>query len=365
MQKLRLGVIGTGAFAETCHLPGLQSHPQAEVTVLCGGDQGRTRGLAERFGIPETSLDYAEVCARKDIDAVTIATPNVAHAAQARAAFAAGKHVFCEKPLGMNLQEVTALLHTAEQSHRIHQVAFTYRYLYSIQELRRRLLKGDIGEPFHVRVQHASWEGLTPDSRVGFREKLAYAGGGILYDVGSHLLDLVGYVVGPIEAIAGSTMLIPRERIDSKTGTLAHVETDDIASAWFVCRDGIQGQLFASRATPNSGDKAYMEVVGRDGALRASLSRGAVDMLRVSRSTQPAWEVVPLPDQASDRKPHCLALMMRSFVDACLRGSLNKDVDASFYDGLAVQRAMDAVQVSSCRPNWISLTDLGWNGSAE
>jgi hypothetical protein len=57
--------------------------------------------------------------------------------------------------------------------------------------------------------------------------------------------------------------------------------------------------------------------------------------------------------------------MMRSFVDACLRGSLNKDVDASFYDGLAVQRAMDAVQVSSCRPNWISLTDLGWNGSAE
>jgi predicted dehydrogenase len=355
MKKLRVGVLGTGAFAEACHVPGLQSHPDAEVVVLCGRNSERTRAMADRVGVPEIALDYEQVCSRKDIDAVTIATPNVAHAIQAKAAFAAGKHVFCEKPLGMNVHEVIEMVRAAEQSRTIHQVAFTYRYLYGVQELKRRLLKGDIGEPYHVRVQYASWEGVKPDSKIGFREKRDCAGAGILYDAGSHLFDLIGFIIGPIEAVAGSTLLIPRERIDQKTGELARVETDDIASAWFVCRDGIQGHLFASRATPNSGDRAYIEVVGREGALRASLSRGSVDKLRVSRSTHSAWEIVPLPAEASDGTSHCLGAMMRSFVDACFRKGLNTDVDASFYDGLAVQRTMEAVQESACRPHWILL----------
>ena len=355
MKKLRVAVLGTGAFAEACHVPGLHSHPDAEVIVLCGRNATRTRAMADRLGVPEISLDYAQVCARKDIDAITIATPNVAHARQAKAAFAAGKHVLCEKPLGMNVHEAIEMVQDAERTHAIHQVAFTYRYLYGVQELKRRLLKGDIGEPYHVRVQYASWEGVKPDSRIGFREKRDCAGAGILYDVGSHLFDLIGFIIGPIESVAGSTLLIPRERIDHRTGVPAQVETDDIASAWFVCRDGIQGHLFASRATPNSGDKAYIEVVGREGALRASLSRGSVDMLRASRSTRPAWEPVPLPEEASTGRPHCLRTMMWSFVDACFRGRLNSHVDASFYDGLAVQRAMEAVQESACRPQWIAL----------
>ncbi|MCW5798065.1 MAG: Putative Oxidoreductase [Nitrospira sp.] len=366
MKKLRVGVLGTGAFAEACHVPGLQSHPDAEVVVLCGRNASRTRAMADRLGVPEMSLDYEQVCARKDLDAITIATPNVAHAIQAKAAFAGGKHVFCEKPLGMNVHEVVEMVRHAEQSHAIHQVAFTYRYLYGVQELKRRLLRGDIGEPYHVRVQYASWEGVKPDSKIGFREMRDAAGAGILYDVGSHLFDLIGFIIGPIEAVAGSTLLIPRERIDHRTGELAQVETDDIASAWFVCRDGIQGHLFASRATPNSGDKAYIEVVGREGALRASLSRGSVDILRVSRATHPAWELVPLPAEASDGTSHCLGTMMRSFVDACLRKKLNTDVDASFYDGLAVQRTMDAVQESACRPHWISLeADVRCNVAGE
>lgn len=355
MKKLRVGVLGTGAFAEACHVPGLQSHPGAEVVVLCGRNLARARAMADRFGVPEISLDYEQVCARKDIDAVTIATPNVAHAIQAKAAFAARKHVFCEKPLGMNVHEASEMLRDAERSQVIHQVAFTYRYLYGVQELKRRLINGDIGEPYHVRVQYASWDGVKPDAKIGFREKRDCAGAGILYDVGSHLFDLIGFIIGPIEAVAGSMLLIPRERIDQRTGVLAQVETDDIASAWFVCRDGIQGHLFASRATPHSGDKAYIEVVGREGALRASLSRGSVDTLRVSRSTHPEWELMPLPAVAAEGTPHCLGAMMRSFVEACLRSRLNDDIDASFYDGLVVQRAMEAVQESACRPHWIPL----------
>ena len=344
MGVLRLGVIGTGAFAESCHVPGLQSHPQARVMVLCGRDYGRTQSMATRLAVPQVSTDYEELCARTDLDAITIATPNLYHAAQAQAALAAGKHVFCEKPLAITVREAAHMVQVAVLSSKVHQVAFTYRYLYGIRELKRRLLRGDIGEPHYVRLHYECWDGLRPDSEVGFREKLDLAGGGMLYDVGSHLFDLVGFVLGKIEAVTGSTTRVPRYRNDSKTGKLAAVETDDIASAHFLCQNGLRGQLFASRASPSSGEKAYMEVVGREGALKASLSRGSVDQLQISRPKMSEWEHLPLPQQASDGTAHCLPLMMQSFVNACLRGSLDTEVDASFHDGFVVQQLIARVE---------------------
>jgi predicted dehydrogenase len=355
MRKLRLGVIGTGAFAEACHVPGLQSHPQADVVVLCGRRHDHTLAMAERLNVPEVCTDYQELCAREDIDAVTVATPNVLHASQVQAALAAGKQVFCEKPLGVSVREVHEMVQAAEETHRIHQVAFTYRYLYGVHELKCRLKAGDIGEPHFLRAQFDSWEGLHPDSVIGFRDIMDLAGGGMLYDVGCHLFDLTHFLLGPIDMLTGFTTLVPRTRINSFTGQLASVETDDIAGVSFVCENGVQGQWFVSRATPCSGDKAYIEVIGHEGALRATLSRGIIDTLRISRPSHPSWEILPLPKEASDGHPHCLGLMMRSFVDACLRGGLNGDIDASFYDGLAVQRALAAVSEASCRSSWISL----------
>ena len=160
--------------------------------------------------------------------------------------------------------------------------------------------------------------------------------------------------------------LVPRERIDPKTSALAAVETDDVVSAWFCCKEGVHGHLFASRATPSSGDKAFIEVVGPEGALKASLSRGSVDVLKLSRPVRPAWEGIPLPEGASDGQAHCLPRMMGSFVEACLRGKLDGAVDASFHDGLAVQQAMEAVQEASRKQAWIRLAgDDGSNASAD
>lgn len=323
--------------------------------MLCGRENPRTSAMAQRLNVPEITNDYAQLCARSDIDAVTIATQNVFHAQQAQAVLTAGKHVFCEKPLGMTVDESAAMLHAAENTRKIHQVAFTYRYLYGVQELKRRLLNGDIGAPHYIRLQFDSWEGLHPDSTVGFREKMSLAGGGMLYDVGTHLFDLTHYILGPIQAVTGFTALIPRERIDKRSGKLTTVETDDMAGAWFVCSNGVRGEWFASRATPCSGEKAYVEVVGRDGALKAALSRGTRDSLKISRPTRQAWETLPLPKQASDGKAHCLPIMMRSFVDACLRGKSDETIDASFYDGVAVQHVIGAVQEASCHQDWNSV----------
>ncbi len=353
---LRVGVIGTGAFAEQCHLPGLQSHPQAEVVAICGRRPERVRSLAGRFHVPAVHTDYRELCARSDLDAITIATVNSEHAGQAIAAFAAGKHVFCEKPMATSVTHARQMLHAAEMSGKIHQMAFTYRYLYGVQELRRRVQCGDIGVPHHLRAHFNSWDALqlNPASAVGFRSKAALAGGGVLYDVGPHLFDLARFMFGPIETVTGFSQHIPRQKVGRPRGVGA-IETDDLATAWFTHRNGVHGQWFASRVTPSYGEKAHIEVVGHKGALRASLSRGSVDVLRISTPARPEWEELPLPEEAQNQSPSCLGIMMRSFVDACLRGKLDGDVDASFYDGLAAQRAIAAVTKAAARLPWVRL----------
>jgi len=355
---LRVGVVGTGAFAEVCHIPGVRSHARASVVAVCGRRAERARALADRLDIPDVHTDFRELCARDDIDAITIAAANVAHAEIAIAALRHRKHVFCEKPLGMTVPEARAMVREAERSGRVHQVAFTFRYNFGIRELRRRVLAGDIGQPFYVRVQYDNWDGLKPEWRVGWREKQAIAGGGLLFDLGSHLFDVARFVLGPIETAIGYAHHIPRERPDVDTGHPTAVETDDLANVWFRHAGGPRGQLFVSRITPSFTQNGYLEVIGTEGALKASLSRGKFDFLKISRPTSPEWADVALPAAAADGQPHALEIMMRSFVDACLRGRLDPEVDASFRDGLAAQEALAAVLESQKRGCWVPLDQI-------
>jgi predicted dehydrogenase len=300
--------------------------------------------------------DVAALLARDELDAVTICTPNDAHPAVALAAFAAGKHVFCEKPLGRTVAEAAAMAAAAAASGRVHLVAFTYRYLDGVAELRRRVAAGDVGEPVLFRAHHEFWEGH--DAEIGWRELRAPSGGGVLYDSGSHFFDLARFALGPIATVRGQTLQVPRTRRERTSGELRAVETDDLATAWFRFAGGAAGHWHASRVTPPSRDN-HVQVVGRDGALDALLSRGRLDALRLARPGQRGWQELPLP--VDPRRPpgdqaHALGAMgamMRAFVDACLAG-VPSPGDATFADGLAVQRLVDAAE-RSASAGWLDL----------
>ncbi|MGK2915894.1 MAG: Gfo/Idh/MocA family protein, partial [Porticoccaceae bacterium] len=305
--------------------------------------------LADEFSVQDVHTDYQELCGRDDIDAVTIVSPPASHAEQAIAALTQGKHVFCEKPLGMTVAEVDKLVEVALSTQCVHQAAFTFRYLYGVNEMRRQLKAGAIGEPFFVRIQYDGWSGLLPSSEPGWRGQSEIHGPGMLLDIGVHLFDIVRFVVAPITSVTGFTHSIPRVRFDRRTGKEVTVATDDLVSTWFALSNGVRGQWFASRITPQFTENGYLEVVGTKGALKASLSRGGIDVLMISRPTSPEWKEVPLPAVPQDAGPRCLGAMMRSFVDACLRGKIDEDVDASFVDGLAAQQCAEAV-VTANRP---------------
>lgn len=340
-RKLRVGVIGAGGFARACHLPGLASHGRAEVVMLCGRDAGRTKGLALEFGVGAVTLDPEELCASKEVDAVTICTPNSLHGRQALLALAHGKHVFCEKPLALTVDEATAMLAEARKHNVVHQVGFTFRHLLGVQELLRRVGKGDIGEPLVLRVHHQYFDGVKDGDDIRWQHRLKEAGGGVLRDSGSHLLDLARAILGPVAAV----------KAELGFGGRPGVETDDIATVRLRHEAGVRGECYASRLVaaeqPN-----YVEVLGTKGTLHALISRGGFDTLR--RFEKGVWYDVRLPHEASGEKFPALHRMMHSFVDACLKGQLDESA-ASFDDGLAVQQIIAAAEQAARAREWVTL----------
>jgi predicted dehydrogenase len=350
--KLRIAIIGTGKFAEVCHIPGIRSHPNAEVSAIYGRDKEKAKKLADKFGILHSTDDLESLCADPNIDAVTIASANSAHASQAIMALSHGKHVFCEKPLAMNDSEATEMLKAARLSGKVHQVAFTFRYNYGIRELRRRIAAGDIGTPFHTRIQYDRWDGLAPGSKASWRDRRNDAGAGLIFDLGSHLFDIHRYVLGPIDSVIGYTHTVPRTLPHEDNGDMIEIETDDMVNAWIQHQNGLRGQFFISRVTPPFAELGYLEVIGSEGALKAALSRGGVDFLKSSKPESPEWINLPLPPEASDGKTHALDMMMRGFVDACITGEINREFDATFEDGCAAQFAMSALMKSQTSMHW-------------
>src|SRR2546429_693239 len=156
---------------------------------------------ARALGFRETCTDYREVLARRDIDAVVVATPNFLHREIVLAALAAGKHVLCEKPLALNREEAEEMLRAAERAGRVHMTAFTYRFTPAIQYARYLIEQGELGQ---LRTVRAAYLMALAGHVLAWRSEKRLAGSGVLADIGSHLVHITQYLVGDIRALTAS-----------------------------------------------------------------------------------------------------------------------------------------------------------------
>jgi predicted dehydrogenase len=363
-RAVRVGVIGAGRFAEQAHLPGLQAHPQAEVVALCARNGERARAMAARFGVPRVYSDYHELLAQPDIDAVTVATPDALHAPVALAALAAGKHVFCEKPLARDAGEAIHLVDAAERAGLVNMVAFTFRYARALPALRRLIREGALGTPFAVAMQ-VHWGAVGfPRGELSWREQADLSAAGILGDGGAHLFDALAYLLAPPAEVCAQLMVVLRE-----PGT-AQPDSPDYATCLARLRlptEGEAGQapaysdrapgtihatLLTSRmgAPPDSADN--IRVIGTRGVASIALNRGARERAGLRRAGDPGWEDLRLPDDAYTSEPLALPRMLGAFVDAVRRGQIDPDQDPPFRAGLLAQQAIDAALRSARHARW-------------
>ncbi|MGI8915045.1 MAG: Gfo/Idh/MocA family protein [Chloroflexota bacterium] len=363
-QAIRVGVIGAGRFAEQAHIPGVQAHPDGQVVALCARNRERASALAARFGVPRVYTDYQELLAQPDIGAVTIAAPDALHLPVALAALAAGKHVFCEKPLAMDAGEARRLVAAGQQAGLVNMVAFTFRYTRALLAMRRLIQEGTLGTPFAVSMQ-VHWGGVGfPRGSLSWRETAEASAAGIWGDGASHLFDALAYLLAPAEEVCAQMQIVPREpgteqpeSVDHAT-CLARLHLHAQAAAGqasaFSDREAgtVHASLLTSRVDTPYGNGDEIQVVGTNGAVNGALNRGARERLSLRRAGGRAWEEVSLPPDASTDEPRALTRMLGAFVDAVQRGRPDPDQDPDFRAGLHAQEAIDAATRSARHNRW-------------
>lgn len=201
-KKLKIGIIGSGGIAQGCHIPGYNSVPDlCEVVAVCDVNPEVAKAAAEKFGIPQTFSDYRTLLAEKEIDAVSVATPNAFHVEPTVDALAAGKHVLCEKPLAMNAAEAKEMCRAARKSGKILQVALQTRFSGATKFVKDYIDKGHMGHIYFARAQALRRRGVPAWGVFIDKEK---QGGGPLIDIGVHILDMTLFLMGypkPVTAV--------------------------------------------------------------------------------------------------------------------------------------------------------------------
>ena len=281
---LRVGVVGLG-YAGTTHLTSFAGIAGVQVVALAGKETDRLALLGAEYNLPHLFEDWEDLVALPELDIVSIATPNALHHPIAVAALAAGKHVFCEKPLALDTAQAIEMVQAARDNDRVLEVAFNHRRRADVQFARRYVESEGIGRIYHAR---ASWKRRSgiPGLRSWFTSK-SMAGGGALIDLGPHVLDSLLFLLGEPRVVAVSAVthgelgragygaMNRQEQMASDTGTF---EVEDLASALFRLDDGSSVAFEITWAGHTVDDEDIsIELLGVDGGLRLFVPRYASD----------------------------------------------------------------------------------------
>lgn len=259
MNKVRIGVLGTGIIIRNYHMLTLQNNPRAEVVAAGNLHPASLERLAGDFNIPKTYTDFAEMAADPDIDAVINGLPNYLHAPVTIQMLEAGKHVLCEKPMAMSLAEGEQMVGAAGRAGRKLMIAHMWRFDREILWLRDLVASGQLGKIFKAK-SHAIWlyEGPPPES---WFVKPEFAGGGALADMGVHSLDTLRFVLGDARPT----------RVFARTGThFGDIALDDTATLLLEFEGGIVALIEAGwYHLYADGLEGYTQIYGTRGYARA------------------------------------------------------------------------------------------------
>jgi predicted dehydrogenase len=359
--KVRVGVIGCGA--GIFHLEGYAADPRVEIVALAGLDTDRCEMLAGRFTIPRVYRDYQELLAQDDIQAVSIAVPNILHKPVAIAALEAGKHVLIEKPLSRNTAEAREMVEAAEKHNRILAVSFQRRTRHDVEIVRDQINAGALGRVYYSKAYWMRRSGI-PGLGSWFTSKEA-AGGGPLIDLGVHVLDMALYMLGNPKVVTVSAATYaeigPRGRgnwTGRRTSTSSedpiNYEVEDLATAFLRFEDGATMLLEASWASFTEMDDDFgVQFFGSEGGARIH-SKKYVDVDTLDLFSE-------IGDTTTDSHPRLVARpgheqIIRGFITGVIDGT---PVSPDGLEGLDRVRLIEAIYRSAELGREIEVEEIG------
>ena len=359
---IRVGIIGAGAVSDYHHVPGIRIDPRATLAGVCDADPALLDKRRQDWDVELVTTDPEALCASPKVDAVIIATPNFTHRPIALAAARHGKHVMCEKPLGLNAGEVAEMLTACQKNKVVHMTAFTYRFAPSMRFLKHLVSSGQLGEPRHFRSQRfLDW----PETSWGWRQYKDKAGAGDLFDMTIHRIDFAQDLLGPVARICGAVARFTPRNITADGKSCPPSEVDDWSSLIGEFASGAtgvwEGTTLAKGYHRNGFGHEWAEVNGSEGSAVYRLHEP--NTILVGKTGQDLAPVdVPaefLKPAGSPRDPKegNPATVFRydlvwEFISAIVE---RRDAVPSFLDGWSAQVIADATLQSYAERRWIDI----------
>lgn len=359
-ERIRIGVIGLGAWGTRAHLPAFASLPGVEVGAVADPDGTAARSAAAAHGVARVETDAARLFSDPaGLDAVVIATPDDTHRDLVMAAFDAGLHVLCEKPLAYNVSQGEEMVAAAERTGLIAKLGFLFRQspvVVKMHELVRQGFIGDVQLFEHVGINA---QFVDPARPLHWKMTREHANGGVFVEYGAHTIDLALWFGGPMtQVVAHGVTLIPERPLPA--GGTALVDGDDAASWIGAYANGGQA-LFRSGWASLPVGSGGMRVYGSRGTLlweqRGRDSEALLAVTADDPQPRTLLEFTPAYDPLVNEGPFPLGIyaaynrrLAESFVGDIRAGVTTSP---SFADGLAAQRVLAAIRTSLDEGRWV------------
>lgn len=362
--RLRVAIIGMGAWGTRAHLPALAAREDVEVVAIVDARTDVLRAIAQQYGIPQTFSDAGALFRAVDgLDAVVIATPTDTHHDLVLQALAAGMHVLCEKPLAYDLPQAKAMVEAMHVRDRIGKIGFLFRFSPVVERMKQLIDDGLIGAVQLFESVTLNAQFIDPARPLHWKMRRARANGGVFVEYGSHSIDLALWLGGPITRVVGHGItLIPTRPTDNAApGT---VEVDDVSSWIGTYRHGGEALFRTGWASLPVGGGG-LRVYGSRGSLAWQLDptarRSEQLVIATIENPEPTMllNLTPPFDPVIDAGPfplglsaHYNARLIDRFVSDIRAGT---NTGPSFVDGLAAQQVLAALRTSLDEGRWVNV----------
>jgi predicted dehydrogenase len=291
MKPMNVAIIGT-KFMGKAHSNAWTNAPKFFDTpikpvlkVACATDRESLQAFADTWGWEDIETDWRKVIARPDIDIVDISVPQNLHKEIAVAAAKAGKHIFCEKPLAMNIAEAEEMLAAAQAAKVVHYLNHNYRRVPAVMLAKQLIDEGRIGTIYHWRGAYLQSWIMDPDFPLTWHLRKETAGAGPHIDLNSHSIDLARFLVGDISEVTAMTANFITERplpgkgaatFSAGTGEkteMGKVTVEDAAFLVVRFANGALGSFDTTRFATGRKNYNTFEIYGSKGAITFDLER--------------------------------------------------------------------------------------------
>jgi predicted dehydrogenase len=365
---LYVGIVGFGYIGKV-HAHCYQSIPhcfpeskvQAQLVSVLRSGLGRDSELLHSLGSPLETTNIEEFFSQ-DLDLVDICSPNGFHHDQILAALKKKAAIYCEKPLGLNLEQARESARTAKSAGVLTHTAFTMRYVPAVQQAKSILAAGALGEIYNFRIYYFHNSYMDPLRPMSWRLKKETSGGGSLADLGIHMIDMVGYLLGAVDWVKCQTRTFITQRpVAAGSTQMGAVDVDDWALCMLGLKNQAEGSIEVTRMSGGMGDSCRIEIFGSQGSIEIDFSQSSsakyYDQRRkryqlggedfsIPAGERPLSEILP---------QHKFSLgwfkdaHLGSILDFLLDIQEHKESSANFNAALRAQEILEAAYLSASR----------------